>query len=70
MGIAALDYTYDVKDETTHWRIWYLVDKIRAVMVAYVSDPEHIHPSLDESRAHPSPTSSSFRAPTTEDPTR
>jgi hypothetical protein len=48
MGIAALDYTYDVKEETTHWRIWFLVDKTRAVMVAYVSDPEHIKPSLDE----------------------
>jgi hypothetical protein len=48
MGIAALDYTYDVKEETTHWRIWFLVDKTRAVMVAYVSDPDHVHPSLDE----------------------
>lgn len=48
MGIAALDYTYDIKEDTTHWRIWFLVDKTRAVMVAYVSDPEHINPSLDE----------------------
>lgn len=48
MGIAALDYRYDVKEETTHWRIWFLVDKTRAVMVAYISDPDHINPSLDE----------------------
>jgi hypothetical protein len=48
MGIAALDYTYDVKDETTHWRIWFLADKTRAIMAAYVSDPEHINPSLAE----------------------
>jgi len=48
MGIAALDYTYDIKDETTHWRIWFLADKTRAVMVAFVSDPEHVHPALDE----------------------
>lgn len=48
MGIAALDYTYDVKDETSHWRIWFLADKTRAIMVAYVSDPDHINPSLAE----------------------
>jgi hypothetical protein len=48
MGIAALDYTYDIQDVTSHWRIWFLVDNKRAVMIAYVSDPEHISPSLDE----------------------
>ncbi len=48
MGIAALDYTYDVKDETTHWRIWFLADKTRAIMAAYVSDPDHLEPSLAE----------------------
>lgn len=48
MGIAALDYTYDIKEETTHWRIWFLVDKTRAVMAAYVSDPAFLNPSLDE----------------------
>jgi len=48
MGIAALDYTYDVKEETTHWRIWFLADKTRAIMAAYVSDPEHVNPSLAE----------------------
>jgi hypothetical protein len=48
MGIAALDYTYDVKDETTHWRIWFLADETRAIMAAFVSDPEHINPFLDE----------------------
>ena len=48
MGIAALDYTYDIKEETTHWRIWFLVDKTRAVMAAYVSDPAFLNPSLEE----------------------
>ncbi len=48
MGIAALDYTYDVKEETSHWRIWFLADKTRAIMAAYVSDPEHVNPSLAE----------------------
>lgn len=48
MGIAALDYTYDVKDETTHWRIWFLADKTRAIMAAFVSDPAHVDPFLAE----------------------
>jgi hypothetical protein len=48
MGIAALDYTYDVKDETTHWRIWFLADKTRAMMAAFVSDPDHVEPALAE----------------------
>jgi len=48
MGIATLDYTYDVKEETTHWRIWFLADKTRAIMAAYVSDPEHVNPFLAE----------------------
>ena len=48
MGIATLDYTYAVKDEPMHWRIWFLVDKTRAIMAAYVCDPEHDQPSLSE----------------------
>ncbi len=48
IGIAALDYTYDVKEEKTHWRIWFLVDKTRAIMAAFVSDPEHVNPALAE----------------------
>jgi hypothetical protein len=48
IGIATLDYTHDGKDEMTHWRIWFLVDKTRAIMAAYVSDTEHVNPSLAE----------------------
>ncbi|HEX9021904.1 MAG TPA: hypothetical protein VF903_11650 [Nitrospirota bacterium] len=48
MGIATLDYTYKEKEEPTHWRIWFLVDKTRALMAAYISSPEHDTPSLDE----------------------
>jgi hypothetical protein len=47
-GMAALDYSFNVKDEKTHWRIWFLVDKTRAIMAAYVSDPDHVNPSLAE----------------------
>ncbi len=48
MGMAMLDYTFQSKEEPMHWRIWFLVDKTRALMAAYVSDPEHDRPSLEE----------------------
>ncbi len=48
LGIATLDYSFKDKDEPTHWRIWFLVDKTRALMAAYVSNPEHDTPSLEE----------------------
>jgi len=48
LGMAMLDYTFQNKEEPMHWRIWFLVDKTRALMAAYVSDPEHDHPALDE----------------------
>ena len=48
MGIATLDYTFQDKEEPTHWRIWFLVDKTRALMAAYVCNPEYDNPYLDE----------------------
>lgn len=48
LGIATLDYTYQDKKEPAHWRVWFLVDKTRALLAAYVSDPEHDHPALEE----------------------
>jgi hypothetical protein len=48
MGIATLDYTYRDKEEPTHWRVWFLADKTRALLAAYISDPEHDMPFLDE----------------------
>jgi hypothetical protein len=48
MGIATLDYTYNEKEGPTHWRIWFLVDKTRALLAAYISNPEHDTPYLDE----------------------
>lgn len=47
-GIATLDYTYNEKDGPTHWRVWFLVDKTRALLAAYISSPEHDIPHLDE----------------------
>lgn len=48
MGTATLDYTLKGQDETTHWRIWFLVDKTRALMAAYISSPEFDIPYLEE----------------------
>jgi hypothetical protein len=48
MGVATLDYTFREKEEPTHWRIWFLVDKTRALMAAYVCNPEFDNPHLDE----------------------
>ncbi len=48
LGMATLDYTFQNKEEPMHWRIWFLVDKTRALMAAYVSDPEDDRPALDE----------------------
>ncbi len=48
MGIASLDYTFKDKEEPTHWRIWFLVDKTRALMAAYISSPDNDFPFLEE----------------------
>lgn len=48
MGVATLDYTFKGKEEPTHWRIWFLVDKTRALMAAYVCNPDFDTPHLDE----------------------
>jgi hypothetical protein len=48
LGIATLDYTFDDKEEPVHWRIWFLVDRTRALMAAYVSNPEFDNPNLAE----------------------
>ena len=47
-GMATVDYTYKEGDQPAHWRIWFIVDKTRALMVAYICDPEHDVPYLDE----------------------
>jgi hypothetical protein len=47
-GIASLDYTFKDKEQPTHWRIWFLVDKTRALMAAYISSPDNDNPFLDE----------------------
>jgi hypothetical protein len=40
-GVAVIDYTLKEAKEPMHWRIWFVVDKTRAIMAAYVCDPDH-----------------------------
>jgi hypothetical protein len=47
-GVAVIDYTDTISKDPTHWRIWFLVDKTRAIMAAYICDPEHDGQQLDE----------------------
>ena len=46
-GLALIDYSLKT-DDPTHWRIWMLVDKTRALMAAYISDPAYDEPNLTE----------------------
>ncbi|HAR44618.1 MAG: hypothetical protein A2X56_13295 [Nitrospirae bacterium GWC2_57_13] len=48
VGIASVDYAYKEKEEPIHWRIWFLVDKTRSLMAAYVCDPKLDDPALTE----------------------
>ena len=48
VGEAVIDYTNSESKEPAHWRIWFLVDKTRAIMAAYICDPEHDGQQIDE----------------------
>ena len=48
LGIASLDYIFQDEREPAHWRLWFLVDKTRALMAAYISPPDLDIPHLDE----------------------
>ncbi len=47
-GVAVIDYTDTISKDPAHWRIWFLVDKTRAIMAAYICDPEHDGQQIDE----------------------
>ena len=48
IGKAVIDYTDKNAKEPAHWRVWFLVDKTRAIMAAYICDPGHDGHELDE----------------------
>lgn len=47
-GVAVIDFTDTGADMPTHWRVWFLVDPTRAVMAAYVCDPQHEGRTVEE----------------------
>jgi hypothetical protein len=47
-GIAVIDYTLKELNAPAHWRIWFLADRSRAIMAAYICDPAHDSVALDE----------------------
>ena len=47
-GIAVIDYTNRETKEPAHWRVWFLVDRTRAIMAAYICDPEHEGAAIEE----------------------
>jgi hypothetical protein len=47
-GVAVIDYILKESKEPAHWRIWFLVDRGRAIMAAYICDPEHDGTALEE----------------------
>lgn len=47
-GIAVIDYTNIASKDPAHWRIWFLVDRTRAIMAAYICDPAHDGQQIDE----------------------
>ncbi len=47
-SIAVIDYLHKDTKEPAHWRIWFMVDKTRAIMAAYICDPEFDGLQIDE----------------------
>jgi hypothetical protein len=45
---AVIDYTDKNSKEPAHWRVWFLVDRTRAIMAAYICNPEHDGHEIDE----------------------
>lgn len=48
IGTAVIDYTDTEAKVPAHWRVWFIVDKTRAIMAAYICDPEHDGKQLEE----------------------
>ena len=47
-GLAVIDYTDTASKDPTHWRIWFLADKTRAIMAAYICDSKHDGLQIEE----------------------
>ncbi len=47
-SIAVIDFLHKDAQEPVHWRIWFMVDRTRAIMAAYVCDPAYDDHQVDE----------------------
>jgi len=47
-SIAVIDFLHKDAQEPVHWRIWFMVDRTRAIMAAYVCDPAFDDHQVDE----------------------
>lgn len=47
-ALSVIDYTLRDTKEPAHWRIWFLVDRTRAIMAAYICNPEQDGLQLEE----------------------
>lgn len=47
-SIAVIDFVHKDSKEPAHWRIWFMVDGTRAIMAAYICDPEFDGSNIDE----------------------
>ncbi len=47
-SIAVIDYLHKDTKEPAHWRIWFMVDRTRAIMAAYICAPEFDGLQIDE----------------------
>jgi hypothetical protein len=47
-SIAVIDYLHKDTKEPAHWRIWLMVDRTRAIMAAYICDPDFDGNQIDE----------------------
>jgi len=48
IGISVIDFTDTNAKAPAHWRVWFIVDNTRAIMAAYICDPEHDGKQLEE----------------------
>ena len=52
IGGRSLTIPTRIHKEPAHWRVWFLVDRTRAIMAAYICDPEHDGQQLEEASRH------------------
>jgi hypothetical protein len=47
-SLSVIDFVHKDTKEPVHWRIWFMVDNSRAIMAAYICDPEYDDHHIEE----------------------